>query len=163
MAEDELAKFRKRWTEELKNQRKEQRADFAPSSSWAAASGSDQDQVKSSYFDDSQENLTEADCTVKRGCTEDEQRVNEEPGRGHWRDSKQPDYVCIAHSLLGGRTSPLLDRIQEEKTRRRRKLYPNINSVQETQQQDEPPHRKNKTVEKLLDQLIQDLVGCQSR
>lgn len=159
MAEDELTKFRKRWTEELKNQRKEQRADFASSSSWAAASGSDQDQVKSSYFDDSQKNFSEADYTVKRGCAEDERLVNEEPGRGHWRDSEQPDYVSIAHSLLDGRTSPLLDRIQEEKTRRKRKLCHNTNVVQETQQQDEPPHRKEKAAEKLLDQLIQDLVG----
>lgn len=164
MAEDELDTFRKRWREELTSQRKGQRAASASSSSWAAASGSDQDQVKSSYFNDSKANLTKADHTVKTGCTEDERRVGEERRKGHWRDSEQPDYVCIAHSLLDGRTSPLLDRIQEEKTRRKRKLHPNMNSVQETQQQEEePPHRKNKTAEKLLDQLIQDLVGSRSR
>lgn len=149
MAEDDLTKFRKRWTEELKTRRKEQRADFALSSSWATASGSDQDQ-KSSYFDDSQENSTEA---------EDEPRVNEEPGKEHWRDSEQPNYVCIAHGLLDGRTSPLLDRIEEEKTKRKRKFDHNLNSVKETQRQYEPPHRKDKKAGKLLDQLIQDLVG----
>lgn len=167
MAEDELDTFRKRWREELKKQRKGQGAVSASSSSfsssWAAASGSDQDQVKSSYFDDSKENFTRTDHTVKSGCAEDERRVSEERGKVHWRDSGQPDYVCIAHSLLDGRTSPLLDRIQEEKTRRKRKLNHNINTVQDTPQQEEPPQRKDKTAEKLLDQLIQDLVGSRSR
>lgn len=157
MAEEELDTFRKRWREELTNQRTKQRAVSASASSWAAASGSDQDQVKSSYFDDSKENLTSADHTH-----DDERRVSEERGKGQWRDSEQPDYVCIAHSLLDGRTSPLLDRIQEEKTRRKRKLHHNMNSVQETQQE-EPPRRKDKTAEKLLDQLILDLVGSRTR
>lgn len=149
MAENELDSFRKRWRDELKNQRKGQRPVSASSSSCAAASGPDRDQGKS-YFDDSKE---KDEHTVKSSCTEDER------GTGHWRDSEQPDYVSIAHSLLDGRTSPLLDRIQEEKTRRKRKLHHNTNSVHETQQQEEPPHRKDKTTEKLLDQLIQDLVG----
>lgn len=163
MAEDELDTFRKRWREELKSQRKGQGAVSASTSSRAAVSGSDQDQVKSSYFDDSKPNCTKADHTVKSGCTEGERRVSKERGRGQWRDSEQPDYVCIAHGLLDGRTSPLLDRIEEEKTRRKRKLHHNINSVHETQLQEEPPHRKDKTAEKLLDQLILDLVGPRSR
>lgn len=166
MAEDDLAKFRKRWREELRDQREGQRVVSATSSSWAAADGSDQDQVKSSYFEDSKANFNDADDTVKSYRAEDEGRVGEERGRGHGRDSEQqPDYVSIAHSLLDGRTSPLLDRIQEERTRRKRKVYHNMNSLPEKQhqQQEEPPRRKDKTTAKLLDQLILDLVGSRSR
>lgn len=157
MADEDLAKFRKRWREELRNQREGQRVVSATSSSWAAADGSDQDQVKSSYFEDSKANFNDADDTVKSYRAED-------GGRGHRRNSEQqPDYVSIAHSLLDGRTSPLLDRIQEE--RRKRKVYHNMNSLPEKQhqQQEQPPHRKDKTTAKLLDQLILDLVGSRSR
>lgn len=167
MAEDELATFRKHWREELRNQKEIQQVVSATSSSWAGAEGSDQDQVKSSYFEDSKANLNEADETVKSFHTEDNGRVGEERGRGHGRDSteQEPDYVSIAHSLLDGRTSPLLDRIQEERARRKRKMYHNMNSLQEKehQQEQEPPHRKDKTAEKLLDQLILDLVRSRSR
>lgn len=165
MAEDELATFRKRWRDELRHQREGHRVVSTTSSSWGAAGGSDQDRVKSSYFEDSKANFNEADDTVKTHRAADG-RVGEERERGHGRDSEQqPDYVSIAHSLLDGRTSPLLDRIQEERTRRKRKLYHNINNLQEKQhqQEGEPPDRKDKATEKLLDQLILDLVGSRSR
>lgn len=166
MAENELATFRKHWREELRNQKERQRVVSATFSYCAGADGSDQDRVKSSYFEDSKANFSEADETVKSCHAEDEGRVGEERGRGHGRDSEQqPDYVSIAYSLLDGRTSPLLDRIQEERARRKRKIYHNMNSLQEKehQQEQEPPHRKDKTAEKLLDQLILDLVGSRSR
>uniref|UniRef100_A0AAQ4P152 F-box and WD repeat domain containing 8 n=1 Tax=Gasterosteus aculeatus aculeatus TaxID=481459 RepID=A0AAQ4P152_GASAC len=59
----------------------------------------------------------------------------------------QPQYVSIARSLLDGRTSPLLDRIQEERSRRKRQY----------QSMTGQPKRKVKKDEELLDQLIQDL------
>lgn len=167
MAEDELASFRKRWRDELRNQNERQGlVSAASSSSWAATDESNQDKVKSSYFEDSKANFTEAGHTVKSGRAEDEGRVCEEQERGHGGDPvQQLDYVSIAHSLLDGRTSPLLERIQEEKTRRKRKLYHSMNSVQEKQPQlqqqqreeEEAPHRRDETAGKLLDQLIQDL------
>ncbi|KAI4821319.1 hypothetical protein KUCAC02_029257 [Chaenocephalus aceratus] len=59
----------------------------------------------------------------------------------------QPEYVSIARSLLDGRTSPLLDRIQEERTRRKRQYQNTTNacskSLQQKQKQQQQPQRKN--------------------
>uniref|UniRef100_A0A8C7ZJL8 F-box and WD repeat domain containing 8 n=1 Tax=Oryzias sinensis TaxID=183150 RepID=A0A8C7ZJL8_9TELE len=67
----------------------------------------------------------------------------------------QPEYVSIARGLLDGRTSPLLDRIQEERTRRKR-LYHNMTDAcsASLQQQKQPKGRRE---EELVEQLIEDL------
>lgn len=156
MAEDELAAFRKRWKQELTSKKDEQRLVCAPSPSWDAPGQSGQKDLKNRYFEDSKHpSKPEEDAyTADEGCV---------GGRGGGKAAAeaedQPEYVSIARSLLDGRTSPLLDRIQEERTRRKRQ-YANITNVCSTslQQQQHPPQRKVKKDEELLDQLIQDLV-----
>uniref|UniRef100_A0A672IGT7 F-box/WD repeat-containing protein 8 n=1 Tax=Salarias fasciatus TaxID=181472 RepID=A0A672IGT7_SALFA len=69
---------------------------------------------------------------------------------------EQPEYVSIARSLLDGRTSPLLDRLEEERSRRKRQ-YHNRTNVCSAALQREEPQRKAKKEEELVDQLIQDL------
>ena len=70
------------------------------------------------------------------------------------RAEHQPQYVSIAEGLLDGRSSPLLDRIQEERTRRKRQHgHANFHSNQQ-------PQKKVNTGKKLVDQFIQDLVRC---
>lgn len=167
MAEDELATFRKRWKEELKCKKEEQRVVGASSPSWDAPGRSGQEKVKNRYFEDSKGNLNTThnyDKTGGGGCVEDEGYVDEKRGRGNTgsESGHQPEYVAIAHSLLDGRTSPLLDRIQEERTRRKRQ-YNNLTdagskNLQQQQQEEQPRQRKVKTDEKLLDQFIRDLV-----
>uniref|UniRef100_A0A673YUP7 F-box/WD repeat-containing protein 8 n=1 Tax=Salmo trutta TaxID=8032 RepID=A0A673YUP7_SALTR len=63
-------------------------------------------------------------------------------------------YVSIAEGLLDGRTSPLLERIQEERTRRKRQYYSLTSACNTSQQQ---PQRKINKGDKLVDQFIQDL------
>lgn len=168
MAEDELATFRKRWKEELKCKKEEQRVVCASSPSWDAPGRSGQEKVKNRYFEDSEGNLNKTlncDKTGGSGCAEDEGCFDEKRGRGNTvsESEHQPEYVAIAHSLLDGRTSPLLDRIQEERTRRKRQ-YNNMtnacskNLQQQQQEEEQPRQRKVKTDEKLLDQFIRDLV-----
>ena len=70
----------------------------------------------------------------------------------------QPEYVSIARSLLDGRTSPLLDRIQEERTRRKRQYHNMTDVCRESLQQRQQPQRKVKKDKELVEQLIQDLV-----
>uniref|UniRef100_A0A665TKD4 F-box/WD repeat-containing protein 8 n=1 Tax=Echeneis naucrates TaxID=173247 RepID=A0A665TKD4_ECHNA len=79
------------------------------------------------------------------GVARPEQRLSED----------QPQYVSIARSLLDGRTSPLLDRIQEERTRRKRQYHNRTNVCSASLQQQ--PERKVKRHQELVDQLIQDL------
>uniref|UniRef100_A0A3Q4HCB4 F-box and WD repeat domain containing 8 n=1 Tax=Neolamprologus brichardi TaxID=32507 RepID=A0A3Q4HCB4_NEOBR len=67
----------------------------------------------------------------------------------------QPQYVSIASSLLDGRTSPLLDRIEEERSRRKRQYHNMTNVCSASLQQQ--PQGKVKKEEELVDQLIQDL------
>uniref|UniRef100_A0A672YHN7 F-box domain-containing protein n=1 Tax=Sphaeramia orbicularis TaxID=375764 RepID=A0A672YHN7_9TELE len=67
----------------------------------------------------------------------------------------QPQYVSIASSLLDGRTSPLLDRIEEERSRRKRQ-YHNMTDVYSRAQQ-QPQKKVKKDQEELVDLLIQDL------
>lgn len=167
MAEDELATFRKRWKEELKCKKEEQRVVGASSPSWDAPGRSGQEKVKNRYFEDSKGNLNKthnSDKTGGGGCAEDEGCDEEKRGRGNIvsESEHQPEYVAIAHSLLDGRTSPLLDRIQEERTRRKRQ-YNNMTNAcsknpQQQQEEEQPRQRKVKTDEKLLDQFIRDLV-----
>ncbi|GLD54356.1 F-box/WD repeat-containing protein 8 [Lates japonicus] len=159
MAENELAAFRERWKKELTSKKGEQRLVCAPSPSWDVPGQSGQRDLKNRYFEDLK-NLNKA-CTPSKqeegGCTEDEVCVGEGGGKGAAESEDQPEYVSIARSLLDGRTSPLLGRIQEERTRRKRQ-YDNRTGVCSTSlQQQQQPQRKAKKDEELVDQLIQDL------
>ncbi|KAJ3603671.1 hypothetical protein NHX12_028415 [Muraenolepis orangiensis] len=80
-------------------------------------------------------------------------------------NSDEPQYVAIASGLLDGRTSPLLARIQEERTSRKKKeeekeekkkKRPYV-SLTDTGRAGVLPQKKASKDEKLLDQLIQDL------
>ncbi|XP_070821579.1 F-box/WD repeat-containing protein 8 [Chaetodon trifascialis] len=155
MAEDELAAFRTRWKQELTSKKEEKRLVCAASPSWDVPGQSGQRDLKNRYFEDSKQSPNKV-CRPSKSedCTEDEGCVR---GSGKAASEDQPEYVSIAHGLLNGRTSPLLDRIQEERTRRKRQ-YANVTSVCSTSlQQQHPPQRKVKKDEELLDQLIQDL------
>ncbi|KAA0716853.1 F-box/WD repeat-containing protein 8 F-box and WD-40 domain-containing protein 8 [Triplophysa tibetana] len=80
-----------------------------------------------------------------------------DPNTSYWqkqpqpRPQDQPQYVSIAEGLLDGRTSPLLDRIKEERTRRKR--APESNSINKGA----PPKKVSGSCHKLLEQFIQDL------
>ncbi len=158
MAEDELAAFRKRWKKELSSKKEEKGLVCAPSPSSDVPGQSGHRDLKIRYFEDSKQNLSEACGAVKAEgdvCPEDE--VGRKGGGEAAADSEdQPGYVSIAHSLLDGRTSPLLDRIQEERSRRKRQ-YRNMTDACSTSLQ-QLPQRKVKKDEELLDQLIHDLV-----
>lgn len=160
MAEEELVAFRKRWKEELKNKKEEQRTVAAPSPSWDVPGRSDQRESKNRYFEDTKHNPNKTFSLLKtqeRVCNEEQECVGGGVGRKTAAEPEdQPEYVSIARSLLDGRTSPLLDRIQEERTRRKRQ-YHSMTSVCNTILQQQP-HTKAKKDEKLLDQFIQDLV-----
>uniref|UniRef100_A0A3P9M3Z4 F-box and WD repeat domain containing 8 n=1 Tax=Oryzias latipes TaxID=8090 RepID=A0A3P9M3Z4_ORYLA len=129
MAEKELATFRERWKQELSYKKEEQRLGCAPSTSVDAP-------LQSSRGDASKNR--HLICSEEAAETED-----------------QPEYVSIARGLLDGRTSPLLDRIQEERTRRKR-LYHNMTDAcsASLQQQKQPKGRRE---EELVEQLIEDL------
>ncbi|XP_059192281.1 F-box/WD repeat-containing protein 8 [Centropristis striata] len=149
MAEDELAAFRERWKEELTSSKEKQGLVCAPSTS---CSHSGQKDLKNSYFED----LKNLNCSSEKpedtGCT----AGGEETAAAESED--QPEYVSIARSLLDGRTSPLLDRIEQERTRRKRQYHNTTNACRVSlQQQQQQPQRKVKKDEELLDQLIQDL------
>lgn len=66
------------------------------------------------------------------------------------RPKEQPQYLSIAEGLLEGRTSPLLDRIEEERTRRKR--APESEALHKS-----APPKKVSSCNKLLDQFLQDL------
>uniref|UniRef100_A0A8C5N6J9 F-box domain-containing protein n=1 Tax=Gouania willdenowi TaxID=441366 RepID=A0A8C5N6J9_GOUWI len=68
----------------------------------------------------------------------------------------QPAYVSIAKGLLDGRSSPLLDRIEKERIRRKRK-YNAMTHECSTALQREHHQRRTKEPEELVDLLIQDL------
>jgi len=152
MAEDELVAFRERWKEELTSNTDEQR----PVGAAPPSPRDGQTDFKHRYFENV-ENLNEA-------CSPSKQEGGGGGGGGKKGDNAaaesedQPEYVSIARSLLDGRTSPLRDRMQEERARRKR-LYHNMTCARSaalrTQQQ---PERKVKKDPELLDQLIQDLV-----
>ncbi|XP_047447379.1 F-box/WD repeat-containing protein 8 [Mugil cephalus] len=148
MAENELVAFRERWKRELTTKTEEKPAVCASSSSRDAST-----QARKERSLNTRSGADDADCA------EDGGRVG--GGRGDAETEDQPEYVSIARSLLDGRTSPLLDRIQEERTRRKR-LYQSMTSacsasLQQKQQQQQQPQRKVKKEEELVDQLIQDL------
>ncbi|XP_078107448.1 F-box/WD repeat-containing protein 8 isoform X1 [Sander vitreus] len=160
MAEDELAAFRECWKEELTSNKEDQPLVCAPSPSLDVSVQAGQNDFKNRYFEDLN-NLNKA-CSPSQseegGCIEDEACVGG-GGNAAAESEDQPEYVAIARSLLDGRTSPLLDRIQEERTRRKRQYQNMTNacsaSLQQPQQQQ--PKRKVKKDEELLELLIQDL------
>lgn len=67
------------------------------------------------------------------------------------RPKDQPQYVSIAEGLLDGRTSPLFDRIEEERTRRKR--APESDALNKGA----PPKKVSSSSHELLEQFIQDL------
>ncbi|KAI3372586.1 hypothetical protein L3Q82_023061 [Scortum barcoo] len=157
MAEDELAAFRASWKQELSSKKEEQPLVCAPSASWVVPGQSSQSgREKNRYFEEVRD-LDRAISPSKpeeSGCTEDGGCVGG-GGKAAAEAEDQPEYVSIARSLLDGRTSPLLDRIQEERTRRKRQYHSKTDVCRESLQQ--PPQRKARKDEELLDQLIQDL------
>lgn len=143
MAGDELVAFRKRWKEELELKKEHRQCVCVPS-----PSGEDpaQKETKNRYFGDSEQRSSEAHGGPSRPG---ESGSVEEDGED------QPEYVSIARGLLDGRTSPLLDRIQKERTRRKRQHHGACGAVLG---QDQPQEKVTRN-EKLVDQFIQDLVG----
>lgn len=151
MAENDLAVFRERWKRELSCKKGEQRLVCAPSSSRDIDDQLGQRDLK---------NLNKAGSYSKPeegGCTE-HVRVGGKPAAlaAAAETEDQPQYVSIASSLLDGRTSPLLDRIEEERSRRKRQYHNMTNVCSSSLQQQ--PQGKVKKEEELVDQLIQDLV-----
>lgn len=73
----------------------------------------------------------------------------------------QPEYISIAESLLEGRTSPLRDRIEVERSVRKKRHAENVAGLSTPRPvhplQQQPLCKVHKT-ETLVDQLIQDLV-----
>ncbi|XP_034547953.1 F-box/WD repeat-containing protein 8 [Notolabrus celidotus] len=155
MDEEELAAFRKRWKQELSSKDDKQQLNCASS-----PPQSSKGDLQNRYFEDL-ENLNHP-CSASQPeeskCSEKKRCAVEGRGKDAAKPEDQPEYVSIAHSLLDGRTSPLLDRIQKERSRRKRQ-YQNMTDVcrSSLQQQQQQAKRKIKTDEELVDQLIQDL------
>ncbi|KAM4576784.1 F-box/WD repeat-containing protein 8 isoform 2-T2 [Odontesthes bonariensis] len=138
MADNELATFRECWKQELTVKKDEGRLVCAPSSSRDVPDQSGQRNLKNTNEPGDSLKLDEDGCKED----EDEGRVGGKSA-AETETEEQPEYVSIARSLLDGRTSPLLDRIQEERTRRKR-LYHNMTDVcGASLQQQKQPERKN--------------------
>ncbi|XP_034728717.1 F-box/WD repeat-containing protein 8 [Etheostoma cragini] len=158
--EDELAAFRECWKEELTSNKEDKPLVCAPSPSSDVSVQAGQNDFKNRYFEDLN-NLNKA-CSPSQseggGRIEDEACVGG-GGKATAESEDQPEYVAIARSLLDGRTSPLLDRIQEERTRRKRQYQNMTNACSASLQQPQQPQpkRKVKKDDELLDLLIQDL------
>ncbi|XP_003975242.2 F-box/WD repeat-containing protein 8 [Takifugu rubripes] len=150
MADNELVAFRKRWKEELELKKEHQQLVCVPPLSRDVTAQSAQKESKNRYFVDSEQHSSKA-LSPLRPEESEKGRVGEVE-----QSEDQPEYVSIARGLLNGRTSPLLDRIQEEKTRRKRQ-YNSINTACNTILQQDYPLKKVTKNEKLVDQFIQDL------
>ena len=133
MADDELLAFRKNWKLELshKNEDKTQNTNSTVQIETAATSSE-----------------SKGTSVLHQGGEGDDKCVPESSG--------QPKYVSIASGLLDGRTSPLLERIQEERTRRKRQYHTTTDTYSVSPQQ--PQKKATSKGEKLVDLLIQDLV-----
>lgn len=152
MADNELVAFRKRWKEELELKKEHQQLVCVPPLPRDVPAQSAQKESKNRYFVDSEQHSSKA-LSPLRPEESDKGRVGEVE-----QSEDQPEYVSIARGLLDGRTSPLLDRIQKEKARRKRQ-YHSINTTCNTILQQDYPLEKVTKNEKLVDQFIQDLVG----
>lgn len=154
MADDELVAFRERWKRELTSQKD------APSPSCGNQSRASQIDLKNRYFEEKNKFTTRSNPLIPE---EDGGAGNEKRAGGGAKaaaeSEDQPEYVSIARSLLDGRTSPLLDRIQEERTRRKRQ-YQSATNVCSVSLQQLQPQTKARKEDQLVDQLIQDLVGA---
>ncbi|KAM9392739.1 F-box/WD repeat-containing protein 8 isoform 2-T2 [Pholidichthys leucotaenia] len=145
MAEKELSAFRERWKQELTTKKEAQPSVGASSSASSSSPAS----------------RRAPDRFGRRNSARSPSRAENEAcvgGGEAEEDRDQPEYVSIARSLLDGRTSPLLDRIQEERSRRKRRYDDMTNicstSLQQQRSQSKVARRKD---EELVDQLIQDL------
>ncbi|KAM6965393.1 F-box/WD repeat-containing protein 8 [Aplochiton taeniatus] len=171
MAENELHAFRESWKQELTGQNTDhcQRAsnthlNTATGSSVYCVAVSGQpirEDSKNRYFDVLGQNRTKLEPLVTSSYTTSERigaPSQEERGPVGTISEDQPHYVSIAAGLLDGRTSPLLERLQEERTRRKRQ-YQNLTKKcgNSLQKYSEPQDKVIKLGDKLVDQFIQDL------
>lgn len=155
MADDELVAFRKRWKEELELKKDHQRVVSIPSLLREVPAQSAQRIAKNRYFIDSEQHSSKAHSSSR---AEESGSSDDKDAGGELEQSEdQPEYVSIASGLLDGRTSPLLDRIQKERTWRKRRYHSITSACNTTLQQDHPQKKVTKN-EKLVDQFIQDLV-----
>lgn len=153
MEEDELDAFRERWKQELGCKKEKQQTDSVQSDcSFSKAPG----HSKNRYFDviqhcEKDEGSDYSSSTSKRFIDEEEIKKAKAP------TEFQPGYVSIASGLLDGRTSPLLERIEEERTKRKRRYGGMTEACSTPLQHQQQPQRKTKRDEQLVDQLIHDL------
>ncbi|XP_051535842.1 F-box/WD repeat-containing protein 8-like [Myxocyprinus asiaticus] len=126
MEEDELSTFRESWKHELEKKTKT-------------------DKNKEGYF--GRPSKDSSSCPQNSSFWEKQSNVAQQ---AQPRPKEQPQYVSIAEGLLDGRTSPLLDRIEKERTRRKRA------PESEALNTGAPPKKVN-ACHKLLDQFLQDL------
>ncbi|XP_076006910.1 F-box/WD repeat-containing protein 8 isoform X1 [Genypterus blacodes] len=161
MADNELAAFRERWKQELTTTKEDQRLVSAPSSSGTLPRHQEEKErdSKNRYFEEFCQNPNTREPTEDHKSSERSAGIEHE-GRDEEQSTAeesedQPEYVSIAKSLLDGRTGPLLDRIEVERTRRKRK-YQKTTNVCSTSMQQQPQKKAHKG-EGLVDQLIQDL------
>lgn len=153
MADDELVAFRKRWKEELHHKKEHQRTVCVPPLSREITDQTAQNKSTNRYFLDSEQHSSKTDSPEESGISGDKGRACGEVEQS----ADQPEYVSIASGLLDGRTSPLLDRIQKERTLRKRQHQSTTSACDTVLQQDHPQKKVTKN-EKLVDQFIQDLV-----
>ncbi|XP_056144265.1 F-box/WD repeat-containing protein 8 [Lampris incognitus] len=155
MAEEQLVAFRERWREEIADRRKEEHKPF-PESSSDGQPGQGEPQHR--YFEDFRPN---ADPTGRQKAAEGGRFVEGSECDGGEKSAakppEEPEYVSIASSLLDGRTSPLLERIREERTRRKRQYHNVTHVCSTTSQQQQQQQKQVKKDEELVDQLILDL------
>lgn len=123
MGEDELLAFRERWKQELEKNTDKER-----------------------YFG----HLSKDSSSVHQSTSFWEKQSNASQ-QTQPASKEQPEYVSIAEGLLDGRSSPLLDRIEQERTRRKR--APDSDALNT-----HAPHKKENKRQKLLEQFLQDLV-----
>ncbi|KAL0194012.1 hypothetical protein M9458_012308, partial [Cirrhinus mrigala] len=125
--EDELSAFREEWKQELKTNTKTSSKD------------------KEGYF-----GHPSKDGSALQQSTSFWEKQSNASHQSQPTPKDQPQYVSIAEGLLDGRSSPLLDRIEQERTRRKRA------PESEALNTDAPPKKVNKC-QKLLEQFLQDL------
>ncbi|XP_077378583.1 F-box/WD repeat-containing protein 8 isoform X2 [Festucalex cinctus] len=130
MAMDELSAFRERWKRELWSPKEERRLVPSPSPTCGSHARDENDDAG-------------------RG----QKSELKPPGRND--DVWEPGYVSIARGLLGGRTSPLLDRLAEERIKRKKKYQDETAAA--CRESLKHPQKKIKEDERLVDQLILDL------
>uniref|UniRef100_A0AAY4BRX4 F-box domain-containing protein n=1 Tax=Denticeps clupeoides TaxID=299321 RepID=A0AAY4BRX4_9TELE len=150
MAGDELFAFRERWKHELEKKTKTPRTDSGGFARPRSLQSSKDDEATGSKERNEAQNCPPASKTATDFDGRHSAREEGDAPACRSEDA-EPQYVSM-ESLLDGRTSPLLDRIQEEKVRRKRQ-YDALNSHGHKLQPQKKPNKKDK----LVDQFIQDL------